>query len=299
MNNPQLDDRIRQALPVEPSAEQLARLEHYWRRHSSPRKRRWPLAAAAATIAAVGLVAWWIAHVPSEAPRSAIVKNHPQPRPPRTNPPPLHVQAPPPVTHPMQIAVASPREATAYEPLFFAVQTGRSRHQANKPDAAAIAASIDAIEKQGGVAGLIANAQAARDRSLRAAAYDRLLTPGRDDGLHAYLSLVADERTRTEALMAITRAKDQPVDELLKILAADDRTTRLAAALVLGQINTPEVAEKLIARVTSAESSSEAWIALFACRNPTADRFLAAASQQPRLLGHLNYARIQWTQLMP
>jgi hypothetical protein len=300
MNDPDLDDRIRRALRVEPSADQLARLEAYWRSQSSARKRRrWPLVVAAAVFIAAGLGAWWIAHLPSEMQRPAIASDHPQPPPRRVRPRPVEVHEPPPVTHPLQIAVASPREATQYEQLLFAVQTGNMVRQADKPDAAAIAATAEAIEKRDGIGGLLSTAQDASDRNLRSAAYDRLLTQQQgDQHLQAYLSLVANERSRVEALAAITRAKDQPVDELLNVLVADDRSTRLAAALALSRINTPEVADKLIARVTSPEPSSEAWIALFACRNETVDRFLAAAAQHPRLLGHLNYARLQWTQLM-
>jgi hypothetical protein len=299
MNDHELDDRIRRALHVEPTAEQLARLEQHWRR-ASVRKRRPTLwLAAAACLAAVGLTGWHLMQLITQQPHQQIAIDHrhepPRPRVPR---PPIMVQEPPPVVHPMQLAVDGSREATDYEQLLFSIQTGR-RLEPPLRDKAALVKTIESIDNRDGVAGLVAAARNLSDVGLRAAAYDRLLQNDAKPAFEAYLALVADESTRREALDAVARDKNPPIDALLNLLTGDERTLRIAAALTLSRINTPEVVEKLIARVTSPESSSEAWMALYACRNETADRFLATASQNPRLLGRYNYARLQWTRLTP
>jgi hypothetical protein len=300
MNDQELDDRIRRALHVEPTAEQLARLEQHWRR-ARARKRRptlW-LAAAAACLAVVGLCGWLLVQLIIQQPQQQIAIDHGhEPPSPRVARSPIIVQEPPSVVHPMQLAVDSPREASDYEQLLFSIQTGR-RLEPPPRDKAALAKMVESIDKRDGVRGLAAAARNLSDVGLRAAAYDRLLQNDAKPAFEAYLALVADESTRREALDAIPRDKNPPIDALLNVLTDDERPLRIAAALTLSRINTPEVVEKLIDRVTSPDSSSEAWMALYACRNETADRFLATASQNPRLLGRYNYARLQWTRLTP
>ncbi len=67
--------------------------------------------------------------------------------------------------------------------------------------------------------------------------------------------------------------------------------------MVLGHVNGPAVSEALIARVSQAgRAPVEAWVALLACRGEAADRFLAAAQQQPHTLGQVNNARMYWAQ---
>jgi hypothetical protein len=73
----------------------------------------------------------------------------------------------------------------------------------------------------------------------------------------------------------------------------------LAAATVLGHVNGPDVTRLLIARVTEKPAdSTEAWMALMACRGEAAAQFLTYASHRPQLLGHLNNARVR-AQMIP
>jgi hypothetical protein len=62
MSHDELDDQIRAALRTEPSAEQLARLERFWREKSRAeawRRRGWRVAALAATIVVVAALSLW------------------------------------------------------------------------------------------------------------------------------------------------------------------------------------------------------------------------------------------------
>ena len=76
---------------------------------------------------------------------------------------------------------------------------------------------------------------------------------------------------------------------------------RIAAALVLGHVNGPEVTNSLIALVTqeAASSPTEAWIALLACRGEQAEEFFAYATRHPQLLGQVNRARVWWARMIP
>ena len=80
---------------------------------------------------------------------------------------------------------------------------------------------------------------------------------------------------------------------------AEDKDTRLAAAFVLGHANGPVVTNALIDVVSRpSTNSTEAWIALMACRGPQADQFLTYATRQPHLLGSFNRARVYWARMI-
>jgi len=138
------------------------------------------------------------------------------------------------------------------------------------------------------------------DRRLRAGLMLRLLSANSDAALREYLSLVRVETVRGEALAVAKSAEQLPLAALLALLDDEDTQVRLPAALVLGHVNGAEVTKQLIVRVTSKPSDSkEAWLALLACRGDLAKDFFSYATQQPKLLGHCNYARIQWAQMIP
>jgi HEAT repeat protein len=126
-----------------------------------------------------------------------------------------------------------------------------------------------------------------------------LLASESDVALRNYLSLVAHNATRDEALAIVREVSAPVVGQLFALLEDEDKTVRLGAALVLGKVNGAEVTRSLIARVTARPAgSTEAWIALLACRGELAEDFFAYATQRPQLLGYVNGARLQWAQLV-
>lgn len=382
MNDDELDLRLRTALHAEPSAEQLARLEAFWRQRSRADRRRrlaGRVAALAACMAAiVGSAVWMMQSRPIDAPVVAI--HEPSPalandagshR--EANPiqPPLLVEAP--GKPPAMDDLSAGRPASDYERLMFAINT-RGQVQSRQaelnatadvaieqlvadPDAdAALLAEIDqlkdlAIEqrlldrlpreeppKQAAIVRLLGAcgtpqataalvalghdeslrpqivqallhtegverfagvARQSKHRDFRTALMARMLAADSDEALRDFLSLVRDQAFSAEALAVADGVEQPPILPLMKLLEDDDKSTRLAAAIVLGHMNGPEVTAALIKLVTDRPSASaEAWVALLACRGESANRFLAVASQEPRWLGHVNNARITWARMV-
>ncbi len=158
---------------------------------------------------------------------------------------------------------------------------------------------LEAIQKIAGSAGLAQAAASAPTSELRTAAMLRLLTSDSEESLSAYLALVHGEATRSAALAAATDAPEVPIPRLLACLDAAEQPVRSAAATVLGHVNGPEITQLLIARVREKPAdSTEAWLALMACRGEAAAQFLTYASHRPQLLGHLNNARVR-AQMIP
>ncbi|MEQ8209217.1 MAG: hypothetical protein RH917_05245 [Lacipirellulaceae bacterium] len=82
---------------------------------------------------------------------------------------------------------------------------------------------------------------------------------------------------------------------LIAALDDDNPRTRSAATEAIGKSFDCTVTEALIERVVRQPSQNEeTWFALFACRCPQANAFLLDASQNPKLLGQFNHARLQW-----
>ena len=169
-----------------------------------------------------------------------------------------------------------------------------SRREAFRDEALAAVERIVGIERLAEVVGQ------ASDRRVRAALICRLLTAESEAALHGYLSLVRHEAMRGEAL-AVAEDVAQPVlAALLGLLDDEDEAVRISAAVVLGHVNGPEVTNLLISRVTEEPSdSTETWIALLACRGEQAEEFFAYAGCQPRLLVHVNRARVWWARTIP
>jgi hypothetical protein len=160
--------------------------------------------------------------------------------------------------------------------------------------------AIAALEQIVGVEGLPQLLRASNDRNLRATILRRLLAADPEAGLLNYLSLVHDEATRSESLAVAGAAPSLPMDELFALLDDSKQSVRLSAALVLGHVDGPAVTRRLIARVTRQPAKSrEAWMALLTCRGELADEFFAYAMRRPQLLGYVNNARVQWSQMIP
>jgi hypothetical protein len=376
MTPSELDQRLRAALDVEPSAELVARLEHFWRQRSQAERRRrrgWQtVAVAAAALVAVTAAIWLIG---SRRDKSAVADrpDNASPRADESESQPALVAdsaaAPDPV-----VASSAGRPATEYERLMFLVQTRAAdadeRNAAKAAAAAAIdrivadadadagqviasagvevghmetallaelpragadmqpaiavllgacgseralpalvklaerptalAAALSSMEQVAGLPVLGALALQTNHPTVRAALMNRLLTADSEPAIRAYLMLVNNAASRDEALAAADAAERFPMAALVRLLDDDDRQSRVAAAMVLGYVNGPSVSRALIDRVLQAGGASvEAWAALLACRGESADQFLAQASRQPRLLGHVNSARMYWARMAP
>jgi HEAT repeat protein len=169
-----------------------------------------------------------------------------------------------------------------------------ARREAIRDEALASLESIVGLER------LAAQLDVAGDEHVRQAIIERLLAADSEAARRAYLSLVATESTRREALAVARQLPEPPINSWLENLDDDDESVRLSAALVLSTVNGPEVTRSLIDRVTARPAdSTEAWIALLGCRGEMADEFCAYAMQRPKLLGYFNGARLRWARMTP
>jgi hypothetical protein len=168
-----------------------------------------------------------------------------------------------------------------------------ARDESLRPQALA---TLEQIVGTGGMAEAVRNS---RDANVRSALILRLLASDSSGGLLRFLSLVADNTTRADALATAKSAANVPVEQLITLLDNSDQSMRVCAAITLGHINGPETTRLLIARVTEQPAHSrEAWLALMQCRGEMARDFLAFATRSPQLLGYYNNARIHWSQMI-
>ena len=160
--------------------------------------------------------------------------------------------------------------------------------------------ALATIEHIVGMEGLPQVIGIAKTADLRNAMIRRLLASGSEAALLGYLSLVHDDALGAEALAVAQEAHALPIDDLFTLLDHKTKAVRVSAATVLGSVNGPEVTKLLITRVTEKPSdSSEAWMALLACRGEVAEEFFAYATHRPQLLGHLNSVRARWGHMIP
>jgi len=160
--------------------------------------------------------------------------------------------------------------------------------------------SLTTLEQIVGIDGLPVFVRVSTHPDVRAALIQRMLGADSQAGLLAYLSLVQKDATRGEALSVAKSESKVPRPQLIGLLDHSDERVRISAAIALGHINGPETTRLLIDRITEQPANSrEAWLALMACRGQMARDFLDYAKQRPQLLGHYNYARIHWAQMIP
>jgi hypothetical protein len=296
MNDRDLDNLFRDALQGDAPAEQLQRLERFWRNQlaADRRHRRTFAVALVASLALVATGATWLLSRPDEVP----FERHA-----RTAAPPEVDSAPAPGNDAHQLAisdrtVAKPsasRPATPYEHAMLRL----SAAQAAEAQLAVVELNPEAIvqrlEERLGLTGLASAAEATPHSALRVTILRRLLEVNDEIALRGYLSLVANENTRFAALSAVDQLQHPPVEAFLVLLRDQEKSVRTSAAIALGHINGPKVTASLINLVTQDRAApAEAWIALLACRDESAEQFIADAAHHPRMIGRLNNARIFW-----
>ncbi len=154
--------------------------------------------------------------------------------------------------------------------------------------------ALDTIQQIGGTATLQRLAIGAATHGLRAALCRQILLSGETISPELCSMLVHDRNLRAE----VVRGSSKEVRaSLLACLGNENKTVRLAAALVLAEADDPDVSEDLIEWVTDPEKQvgrDEAWIALYRRSDASAQRFRQFALQAPRLLGPLYRAQGWW-----
>lgn len=291
------EDRLRAALDATPAPAQLARLEQFWRDQSRSDRgrvlvRRVLAAAAAIAVATVSLLLCQQREIlPTAPPRSLAqesgAREHLDPPRPAAND-----EAP-------QIAAAgaaSPsRPPTAVERIVFTVRTSQPL-DVEKTLLGKLGRETEPDERHKIIQRL---AQLEAPRSGLAVALKLLAYPS-GSTIDEFLALAADPASRSDALAAARAVDSFPLDDLLDRLDAPEKSQRLAAAILLGQLGDVRVGRALIARVTQAPRASvEAWVALLACPGREVDAFLASAARRPQVLGQVNNARAYWARMTP
>jgi hypothetical protein len=328
MDDHHLDDQIRAALGVNASPSHLQRLEDFWHgRRRAQRRRRaiaraaaWAVALAASVLVAV--VGWqWLGQNQHVAQTPPSVQSRPrQPRAavpqagnvvPHAAVPQVATEQAIPRTDSKSVA-AVPRAAavklspcsrppTVYEQVMFLAHERRARgsKRQSKPSVdVEIAAAVKAVERIKEAQPLAQFVAGTKSAEVRAALLRRLLAGDSETAVRGYLLLVANPRTRDEAVHAATSVSGPLLARLLKLLEDKDRATRLAAAMVLGHVDGPEVANALVQKVQEQpRRSTEAWIALLACRGERVATFLAQVKYDFRYVGPLNRARAEWARM--
>ena len=265
MNDQELDNLLRDALHAEPPAVQLHRLEHFWRvRAAADRRRRnlrsTALAACLLALAGAAISVNLIPHRqgPPQQAASELLRPIEAPAKPfqravadaAREPAGRAPQAPP--RPDVQLASGvkfAGRPATAYETLMFRMSAARSAGREPTVAVQAVDAVLEDLESRVGVAGLSLAAPGA-DAALQSAIMRRLLSADDEAALRGYLSLIANDRTRTAALAAAATARNPPAATLLRLLRDEHRSVRTSAAMALGRINGPQVTAALIKLVT-------------------------------------------------
>ncbi len=160
--------------------------------------------------------------------------------------------------------------------------------------------ALAALEHIVGIEHLAQAVASTSDPDVRAALMLRLLAADSPAALRGYVSLVQNAATRSEALSAARTSMKFRAAEFFTLLDDSEEPVRVAAAIVLGYVNGPEITRQLIARVIEQPAdSTAAWLALMTCRGELAQEFLNYASQRPQLLGYYNNARVRYPQFTP
>lgn len=124
---------------------------------------------------------------------------------------------------------------------------------------------------------------------------------GRQDrrSVAAYLTLVSTRSTSQPALAALDCVQSAPAELLFEFFDAPQQRQRVAAAVVLGRLDDPEIPRRLIQMVAHDVRRPEALVALVASSDQEALRFVALAERDPMWMGSVHAARHQVHTMFP
>lgn len=131
------------------------------------------------------------------------------------------------------------------------------------------------------------------DRASRQVLLSELLSRQNEEALGAWLDLLMNGQTRDAALATLDEQTMPPVKLLFEIMRGPDYSRRMAAAVVLGRIDDPDITQVLIRLSQSNFNRQEALVGLLASRDQQAGRFLALASRDQTMVGAVYSAQLQ------
>jgi HEAT repeat protein len=270
-----LDDWLAQATWPRPSPESTARLCQQWLVLRA-RQYRWrellaPLSAAAVVALAIGLA--WVTQRRPHVPTVAIMTTRP------------HVGA--------QQALLVGRTPTVLESMV--LRAAEEREKKRKNAATRPSAPLIPIAKAptrnlppaalGSVAPPPAIPRSSQPHPNRPDPVLTLLRTPDGAAIGRYLDLVSDQKTRTDALGALSRVANPPTDRMLAALNDPLVPRRVAAALALGRIDGPVLTRRLITMVAADQNRREALIALASSRGKEAREFVERAARASEFAG--------------
>jgi len=154
-------------------------------------------------------------------------------------------------------------------------------------------AAFDAILELADADTLLQLAYRHQDAEMRSRLCQELLARNEERAIAAFLQLVMDPAQRQIALEGLDTEATLPIDLLFRFMRSSDPSRRLAAAIVLGRIDRPEVTERLIAVARSQFNRQEALVALLVDRDRRAQEFLALAQRDQGFFAAVNSAHVQ------
>ena len=120
-----------------------------------------------------------------------------------------------------------------------------------------------------------------------------LLSRQNEEALTAYLDLLMDRPTRNSALAVLDEETMPPVRLLFGFMRGPNYSRRMAAAIVLGRLDQPDVTEQLIRLTRSQFNRQEAFVGLLVSPDERAGRFLSIAHQDQTMIAAVTSAQLQ------
>jgi hypothetical protein len=120
-----------------------------------------------------------------------------------------------------------------------------------------------------------------------------LLSRQDEQSLGAWLDLLMNGQTRDAALATLDENTMPPVRLLFDFMRGPDYSRRMAAAIVLGRLDDPDVTKSLIRLSQSNFNRQEALVGLLASRDKQAGRFLALATRDQTMVAAVYSAQLQ------
>lgn len=122
----------------------------------------------------------------------------------------------------------------------------------------------------------------------------RLVEEGSVRSMQVFLDAITRGATRGDALAAIDRLKQPPIEKLIATLRDPVVDRRIAAARALGYVNGPALTNRLIRMAENDESRREAMIALACSRGEAAQKYLKHASEAGPMVSIARSVRVQF-----